>query len=137
VVNHRQAEGNGGGAVSYIRRKNVGDRTYYDVVESYREKGKVKQRLIVALGRCSTIDDAIEETEWWIKQYTHNATLSGGRQVFAPEGGGLLTLVVGKEAQHRAEKLKRKLGKLKSLVVRNCVVVGVTDSYYRPAEVRR
>ena len=123
--------------MSFIRHKNVGDRTYYDVVETFRTNGKVKQRLIVALGRCSTIDDAIKETEWWIEQYTHNATLSGGRQVFAPEGGGLLTLVVGKEAGRRAEKLKRKLEKLKSLVVRNRAVSGGTDSYYRPAEVLR
>lgn len=122
--------------MSFIRHKNVGSRTYYDVVASYREKGKVKQRRIVALGRCSTIDDAIKETDWWIEQYTHNATLRGGRQLFGDSGGGILTLVVGKEAQRRAEKLKRKLEKLKSLVVRNREVVGVTDSYYRPAEVR-
>jgi hypothetical protein len=46
--------------VAYIRKKKVDGREYYQVVEGYREDGKVKQRVLAHLGRHATIDEALE-----------------------------------------------------------------------------
>jgi hypothetical protein len=43
----------------FIRRKIVRGVSYYALVESYREKGKVRQRILCALCRDSTLDAAI------------------------------------------------------------------------------
>jgi hypothetical protein len=43
----------------FIRAKRVGSHTYYQVVEGYREGGKVLHRTVVCLGRNATIRGAI------------------------------------------------------------------------------
>jgi hypothetical protein len=47
--------------VAYVRKKRVDDYTYYQLVEGYREAGKVKQRVLVHLGIYKTVDKALEK----------------------------------------------------------------------------
>jgi hypothetical protein len=46
--------------VAYVRKKRVGEREYYQVVEGHREDGKVKQRVLAHLGRYPTVREALE-----------------------------------------------------------------------------
>lgn len=46
--------------MAFTRRKQVGGTTYYSLVESVRENGRVRQRVIVSLGQCATLDAAID-----------------------------------------------------------------------------
>jgi len=60
--------------VAYVREKKtrVGDKVYggyYQLVEGYREDGKVKQRLVTYLGKCGSKDEAEHEAEkYYAKQ---------------------------------------------------------------------
>lgn len=45
--------------MAFIRTKQKKESVYYYVVENVRESGKVRQKVIAYLGKCSTIDDAI------------------------------------------------------------------------------
>jgi hypothetical protein len=48
--------------MAYVRKKRVYDDVYYQLVEGYRENGKVKQRVLVHLGPYySTVDMALEK----------------------------------------------------------------------------
>jgi hypothetical protein len=47
--------------MAYVRKKRVDDYTYYQVVEGYREDGKVKQRVLVHLGIYKSVDKALEK----------------------------------------------------------------------------
>jgi hypothetical protein len=47
----------------YIRRKEVKGGTYYQVVEGYRDAGRVRHRTVASLGRSPTIADAIKVEE--------------------------------------------------------------------------
>jgi len=93
----------------FIRKRELNGQTYYSIVESYRESGRVRQRTVVSLGQCSTVNEAIKECEFWIDQYEELAEHQGsGYWFFYAHDGTLLTRVVGKEAQRRADKLTAK-----------------------------
>jgi predicted RNase H-like nuclease (RuvC/YqgF family) len=47
----------------YIRAKHYKDRTYYAVVRSERDGGKVHQRLVTYLGKHRTLEAAISDLE--------------------------------------------------------------------------
>lgn len=44
------------------RQRRDGTRTFYYVMQSYREEGRVRQQVIAYLGRCPTVETAICET---------------------------------------------------------------------------
>src|SRR4051812_41077115 len=46
----------------FVRSKTVKGRKYYQVIETYRDGGKVRHRTIVSLGQHPTIEDAYQET---------------------------------------------------------------------------
>jgi hypothetical protein len=54
--------------MAYVRKKKVGEREYYQLVEGYRENGKVRQRVLSHLGRQETPEAALtfwqERAEW-------------------------------------------------------------------------
>ncbi len=53
--------------MAFIRKRisPTGRRTpSYQVIETYREGGKVKQRVLANLGRFSTVEEALEDTRW-------------------------------------------------------------------------
>lgn len=47
----------------FIRSKTVGGRTYYQVVQGWREGGRVRHRTIASLGRSPTIELALDAAE--------------------------------------------------------------------------
>ncbi len=47
--------------MAYVRKNRVDDGVYYQVVEGYREGGKVKQRVLAYLGTYETVDKALEK----------------------------------------------------------------------------
>jgi hypothetical protein len=100
--------------MAFIRRREVNGATYYSLVESRRESGKVRQRVIASLGQSRTIDDAIDVCRGWVSQYRHNAELRGGRQLFDNGNGRYCVLVCGADAARRADKLEAKLALLLS-----------------------
>ena len=78
----------------FIRKKLVNGTTYYAVVENHRPRnedarpkrwrkardGRVKQRTVVSLGRCSTIAAALVEARKYFALWQQQADL--GRQVY-------------------------------------------------------
>ncbi len=46
--------------MAYVRRKQVKGRTYYQFVESYRDNGRVRQRVIAHLGPWPSVEEAID-----------------------------------------------------------------------------
>jgi len=41
--------------MAFIRRKKVKGKTYYYIVESYKKKGKVKQRVLFYIGTANSL----------------------------------------------------------------------------------
>ena len=74
----------------FIRRKIANSAAYYDLAESYREDGEVKKRILVSLGRCSSVEEAIQSTEYQVKRYLTNPHPERARD------------------RNKAEKLRRK-----------------------------
>jgi hypothetical protein len=46
--------------MAFIRRKKVKGKTYYYIVESYKEKGRVKQRVLLYLGTAESVLDRLK-----------------------------------------------------------------------------
>lgn len=46
--------------MAFVRRKRVGPYEYYQLVESYLVDGKPRQRVLLHLGRYSTVETALE-----------------------------------------------------------------------------
>jgi len=46
---------------AYVRKKGVGHYEYYQLVENRRVEGKPRQKVLVHLGKHSTVDDAFKE----------------------------------------------------------------------------
>lgn len=44
----------------YVREKRVGKYVYHQLVETYRDSGKVRQRVLAHLGKYSTLGEAIK-----------------------------------------------------------------------------
>ena len=47
--------------MAYVRKNRVDGVEYYQLVQGYREEGKVKQRVLAYLGRYPTVDAALED----------------------------------------------------------------------------
>jgi hypothetical protein len=99
--------------MAFIRHKQVNGTTYYSLVESVRENGRVRQRVIVSLGQCATIDEAIDVETNVLAFWQHYAKWgrehrTNGRWVFVGDDGE--TRVRGGEpAQLRADKCEKRL----------------------------
>jgi|tagenome__1003787_1003787.scaffolds.fasta_scaffold20127387_2 hypothetical protein len=52
----------------FVRSRKAKGSTYYAVVESYREAGKIKHRQVAALGRHQRLEDAIAAAEREVRQ---------------------------------------------------------------------
>jgi len=46
--------------MAFIRKKKVKGKTYYYIVESYKEKGSVKQRVLLYLGTANNLLKRLE-----------------------------------------------------------------------------
>jgi hypothetical protein len=47
--------------LAFVRKKRVGGREYYQLVETHRVDGKPRQKMLVHLGRYPTVDEALED----------------------------------------------------------------------------
>jgi hypothetical protein len=130
----------------FIRRKVVRGVTYYAVVENQRPRGesrkgwrtardgKVKQRTVVSLGRCSTIEAALAEARDWLAFYQERVEWGrkehrSGRFLHQDlETGRLFFFLGGEAAVNRVAKLERQIAKLEAAqaVVSNVVARGDT-----------
>lgn len=97
--------------MAFIRRKVANCTAYYDIAESYREDGEVKKRIIISLGRCSSVEQAIQSTECQLK-----------RQLAKPHP-------VQSRDRKKAEKLRRKLEILAAVVTKAAFLQTVNDDY--------
>jgi hypothetical protein len=65
--------------MAYVRKKRVKAKKhvkvyeYYQLVESYRENGKVRQRMLVHLGEYPTVEAAIEGVSRLLKRYREDS----------------------------------------------------------------
>ena len=84
----------------FIRRKIANGVCYYDIAESYREDEQVKKRILISLGRCSSVTEAIQSAEYQLKRRLTNPQPARARD------------------RNKAEKLRRKLETLRNVVTK-------------------
>ncbi len=48
--------------MAFVRTKRVDGNEYHQLVESYRENGRMRQRVLAHLGKASTLEEAIQDT---------------------------------------------------------------------------
>src|SRR5215217_180896 len=53
--------------MAYVRKKRVRDKEHYQLVEGWRENGKVRQRVLCHLGQYPSVDVALERIPFLIK----------------------------------------------------------------------
>ena len=70
--------------MAFVRTKDVYGHKYYQLVESYRENGKVRQRVLAHLGESASLEEAVEATAVEI------AKLREMRQALLDEREGIL-----------------------------------------------
>ncbi len=64
----------------FIRERLVNGASYFSVVESYRDGGRVRQRTVVSLGQSATIKEAIADCANLEQAYAHSWTDTGMRR---------------------------------------------------------
>lgn len=102
----------------FVRRKMIGKRERFYLVENTRQDGKVRQKVLAYLGEHETLDDAITQLERWMEVRQRNnaeinapgfVTMRGTRHT--PRS---LAEINARDAQQRAED-ETRLAKLKAL----------------------
>jgi prefoldin subunit 5 len=91
----------------FIRRKIANGVCYYDIAESYREDGEVKKRILISLGRCSSVEEAIQSAEFYLKRLDP----------------------LNRKHRRKAEKLRRKLEILRNVVTKAATLQTVNPNY--------
>ena len=99
----------------FIRRKIANGVCYYDLAESYRENGEVKKRILICLGRCPSIAEAIRITEIHLRRY-----LVGPQPTRARD-------------RNKAEKLRRRLEILRNVVTKSAFLPTFNYDYIETA----
>jgi hypothetical protein len=99
----------------FIRQQTLRGATYYRLVESYRDKGRTRQRVLISLGQASTLEEAIANEKRQVAIWEQCVEAGEGRRrrgryVFF--GDTLVTLPVGETAGPRLEKSRRRLADL-------------------------
>src|SRR5829696_1425926 len=59
--------------MAFVRKKRVNGHEYYQVVENYRENGKVRQRMLEHLGKYPTVEEAIEYRRRKVEHYRYES----------------------------------------------------------------
>ncbi len=57
----------------FVRRKTVRGKAYFALVESHRVNGKVKQRVLLSLGRHASIEKCLEWERWMLAEVYRKA----------------------------------------------------------------
>ncbi len=95
----------------FIRRKIANCAAYYDLAESYREDGEVKKRILISLGRCPGVEEAIRVTEYQLTRHLANPHPDRARD------------------RKKAEKLRHKLEMLRNVVTKASSLQTVNSDY--------
>jgi hypothetical protein len=95
----------------FIRRKIANNVCYCDIAESYREDGEVKKRILISLGRCSSVEEAIRANEYQLKRCLANPHTERARD------------------RKKAEKLRHKLEMLRNVVKKAFLLQTVNLDY--------
>jgi hypothetical protein len=95
----------------FLRRKIASGICYYDIAESYREDGEVKKRILISLGRCSSVEEAIRATEYQLTRHLANHHPERARD------------------RNKAEKLRHKLEMLRNVVTKASSLQTVNADY--------
>jgi hypothetical protein len=120
--------------VSFTRTKKQGARTYYQLVESYREDGKVRQRMLAHLGHYPSLEAAIEGYSAAAARARHYESTFHLRGQSGPKRQMWLTYSA--DAGRRAEYLEAKAESLRAcsaqLSPAGGRILGTTPTAVRP-----
>ena len=108
---------------AYVRKKRVGDYEYHQLVESSRVEGKPRQKVLLHLGKYSTVDAALQG--WLQEIHTLRRQAQEYRQS-VPEGHAAVSVYRNVIARadsmwQRANDLEANLEKLRQLKDRGVV----------------
>src|SRR4051812_11384932 len=92
------------GVAMFVRKREAKGRTYYAVVESYRDAGRIRHRQVVALGTNSDFSGAIKATKAAVRKLR--------RRLPQLEKLGIATPPVAREWKATAERLALQEQKL-------------------------
>lgn len=96
--------------MAYVRKKRIGERQYYQLVVGRRVNGRVRQRVIVHLGKYPTVDEAVKA---WRSEL--NRTRAAAHQ-YESEANVLESKVVALESE--ADMLDNHLSRLSSALLK-------------------
>ena len=108
---------------AYVRRKQVRDREYYQLVESRRVDGEPRQKVLVHLGSYPTLDTALREWPQEIERLRRNAQQDRNS---VPKGSDSVPvyrnlLKHAASVEKRADDLEVNLQKVRELKKRGAV----------------
>jgi hypothetical protein len=103
--------------VAYVRRKRVGGRQYYQLVESCRIEGKPRQKVLVHLGVHPTVGEALREWPKEIRSLRDRAAKEREAGKTWPENSRIRREILKRvqNMEKRAEDLETNLEKLRAL----------------------
>lgn len=103
--------------MAFVRAKKVKGKEYYQLVESRRVNGKPRQKVLVHLGRHSSVDAALEEWPEGIRRLQRYASEERRRAANRLEGSRARRDTVRRadRAERRADELSANLEKLREL----------------------
>lgn len=107
----------------FVREKVVRGVRYHALVESYRQNGKVRQRVIVSLNQCATVEEAITKAEAEIELFSKvaenlkdlGADRANVRILHSTEDGALAGFHRRNSALRRVAKAEERLAVLRSV----------------------
>ena len=103
--------------MAYVRKKDGGGQSYYQLVESRRVDGQPRQRVLVHLGSYPTVEDALKGWPKEAKRLRRDAGKERGRVPAGWESKPLYRDLLKRAAslEKQADALEEKLGRLRSL----------------------
>ena len=103
--------------MAYVRTKRVGDREYYQLVESHRVGGQPRQKVLVHLGTHPTVDEALREWPKEIRSLRDRAKKEREASKTWPENSRIHQEIRKRvqSADNRADNLEANLRKLREL----------------------
>ena len=113
----------GGEGMAYVRIKRMGDREYYQVVESRRVEGKPRQKVLLHLGRHPTVDEALRGWPKEIRSLRDRAVKERESGKTWPETSRIHREILKrvKSEEKRAEALEANLQTLRDVRERSVV----------------
>jgi hypothetical protein len=105
---------------AFVRKKRSRSGEYYQLVESHRVEGEPRQRVLLHLGRHSTVENALREWPKEIERLRHlareaRALGTSSREIGFSDAWARENTRRAASAEKRAEELEENLRKLREL----------------------